>query len=191
MPLRRVPCQAAEVLTLLSVAALVIVISGACAARKPALPVPDPREGKTSYRTIPPSGGDVAGSVELGETITAAHASNDNKPPEYPGYALKAGCGEGTVPVRVHIGADGNVAHQRDIPDRPLPDDPCHVAFRAAVQSAIASWKFSPAFRQRKVPHDDGGPGRLPRWEQTPVEIYVDFEFLFRVEQGKGVVLSK
>jgi hypothetical protein len=110
-----------------------VTVSVSCAARKPAPPTPDPREGKTSYRIIPPAGGGGAGSVEAAETITAAYASSDNRPPEYPAYALKAGCREGSGMV-------------------PRP------------------------------PH---------RWEQTPIEIYVDFEFLFRVEQGKGVVRSK
>jgi hypothetical protein len=94
------------------------------------------------------------------------------------------------VPVRVYVGTDGNVAAQRDIPSRPLPSDDCHLAFRAAVQSAVQDWKFAPAFRQKPVP---GSDPRAPimRWEQTPVAIFLDFEFSFQVVQGKGVVHTR
>jgi hypothetical protein len=87
-----------------------------------------------------------------------------------------------------------SVADQRDVPDHPVPDDPCHVAFRAAVQGAVAAWKFAPAFRLKPVPgpdHDGQGRPVVRRWEQTPVLIYLDFEFLFKVVDGKGVVRTR
>jgi hypothetical protein len=156
--------------------------------------VADPREGRTSVRILnaPKAGAGVAATSE--EIITVAHASSENKLPEYPAYALKAGCREGRVPVRVHIGADGNVAAQTDIPGRPLPDDQCHMAFRAAVQGAVTDWKFAPAFRQKPVPGrdvDHDGRPDFTRWEQTAVAIYVDFEFLFEVVEGKGLVRTR
>ena len=53
-------------------------------------------------------------------------------------------------------------------------------------------WKFSPSHRMTAVPgpERDGQPG-LTRWEQTPVAIYLDFEFVFEVVAGKGIVRSK
>jgi hypothetical protein len=136
----------------------------------------------------PSPGGGLGGPPA--ETITPAFASPDNRLPEYPPAALKAGCREGTVAVRVHLGTDGNVAAQRDVPDRPLPPDECHMAFRAAVQSAINGWKFAPAFRQTPILGPDRGDGRplVVRWHQTPIAIYLDFEFSFHVIDGKGVV---
>lgn len=124
------------------------------------------------------------------ERITPAYASPENKLPEYPAHALRAGCRDGLVPVRVYIGTDGNVAAQRDIPDRPLPADECHMAFRAAVQGVVDDWRFAPAFRQTPVPGPDP---RAPimRWKQTPITIYLDFEFSFQVVQGKGVVRTR
>ena len=113
--------------------------------------------------------------------------------PQYPPYALKAGCREGIIPVRIHVGTDGNVAAQQDVPGRPLPDDPCHTAFRAAVQSAVNEWRFAPAFRQRPLPAADGTVRRGPplKWEQEAVAIYVDFEFSFEAVEGRGVVHTR
>jgi outer membrane biosynthesis protein TonB len=151
------------------------------------------REGQTSVHVL--TAPDVGtASVEASDVrITPAYASPENALPDYPAYALRAGCRDGLVPVRVHVGADGNVTAQRDIPGRPLPDDQCHSAFRAAVQGAVRDWKFAPAFRVTQLPGRDPGDGRptVPRWEQSPIAIYVDLEFAFQVVEGKGVVRSR
>jgi hypothetical protein len=99
------------------------------------------------------------------------------------------------VPVRVHINAEGNVQAQRDVPDHPLPNDPCHVAFRAAVQAAVQGWRYAPAFHEKKVPGPDidkDGKPDFERWVQDgAVAIYIDYEFLFRVVNGKGEVRTR
>jgi len=139
--------------------------------------------------SAPPPPGDA-----IVETITPAFASEENKLPEYPGYALAAGCQQGSVALRVYVGADGNVAKVSAVPGRPLPDDPCHSAFWAATYAAVREWRFAPAFRQVPSPGPDGdGDGRpdYTRWEQTPIMIYLDFEFTFRVIDGKGRVWSR
>lgn len=182
-----------------TIAAMVILTSASCAARRrvvaPAAPaIEDTRQGKTSVRVLNPP--EIQpGAEPPSERITPAFASDENKLPEYPAYALKAGCREGAVPVRVHIGTDGNVAAQRDVPGRPLPNDPCHVAFRAAVQGAVKDWRFAPAFREQRTPGPDidkDGKPDFDRWvQQGPVAIYLDFEFLFRVIGGKGEVRTR
>jgi hypothetical protein len=168
-----------------------MLFAAACAHRVAVAPGVPP-EGRTSFRALNPS--DVGqGTIEAAsESITPAYASPTNKAPEYPAYALKAGCRGGVVPVRVFVGPDGNVTSQRDIPERPLPGDTCHLAFRAAVQGAIDDWKFAPAYRMKAVPGParDGQPG-LTAWEQTPIAIYLDFEFTFAVVAGQGVVRSR
>jgi len=157
---------------------------------------PEP-ERKTSVRvlTAPESPPPDAGSglpAPPAETITPAYASPDNALPEYPPYALKAGCGRGVVAVRVHVNTEGNVSYQRDVPGHPLPADECHMAFRAAVQSAVNTWKFAPAFRQTPI-RDPGTDRRAPviHWKQEAVAIYVDFEFSFDVVAGRGVVRTR
>jgi hypothetical protein len=177
--------------------AIVLAFAAACAKPRkveaPAAP-PDPDYGKTSVRLL--NRPEVTpGDPDERERFTPAYASDENKLPEYPAYALKNGCRSGNVPVRVHINAEGNVAAQRDVPEHPLPNDPCHVAFRAAVQSAVQGWRFAPAFRQHKVPGPDidkDGKPDFDRWVQDgPVAIYLDFEFLFRVVGGKGEVRTR
>ena len=168
------------------------MLPSACAHHAAVAPSVVLQEGRTSVRVLNPP--EVApGPVEpLSESVTPAYASADNKVPEYPAYALKAGCRSGTVPVRVYVGPEGNVTQQRDIPERPLPSDGCHLAFRAAVQGVVNDWKFAPAYRMKPVPgpERDGQPG-IPRWEQTPIAIYLDFEFFFEVVGGKGIVRTR
>jgi hypothetical protein len=172
--------------------ALVVVLA-ACAKRPPVAPPADPLAGKTSVRVLDAEVG--AGVPSITDVrITPVYASDENKLPEYPDYALKAGCRTGKVPVRVFVDAAGNVSGQGDVPGRPLPGDPCLVAFRAAVQAAVAGWRFAPAFRQEPVlgpdRNGDGKPDVL-RWSQSAIAIYVDFEFSFDVIGGKGVVRSQ
>lgn len=150
------------------------------------------QEGRTSVRALKPPDATLGAAEATNESVTPAYASSENKVPEYPVYALKAGCRVGTVPVRIYVGADGNVTNQRDIPERPLPSDGCHLAFRAAVQSAVSQWKFAPAYRMTAVPglERDGQAG-ITRWNQSPIAIYLDFEFFFEVVEGRGVVHSR
>lgn len=180
-----------------AVAVCVLFVAVACAHKHPiaarAAPVED-THGRTSVRLLNPPE-ITTGAEEVRDRLTPAFASEDNKLPEYPAYALKNGCKDGSIPVRVHIGTDGNVSGQRDVPDRPLPNDPCLVAFRAAVQAAVKDWRFAPAFREKKVPGPDidkDGKPDFERWvTQGPVAIYLDFEFLFRVVGGKGEVRTR
>jgi hypothetical protein len=168
-------------------APLFVLLACACATHRPPEPPPvDTREGKTDYRVVSQAERGPAEVTASTERVTTIFASEDNPRPEYPAYALKAGCRDGVVPVRILIGTDGNVSGQQDIPERPLPNDPCLVAFRAAVQSTVARWRFSPAFRQQPIP-DPERPG-VVRWRQSPIAVFVDYEFLFRVVDGKGVV---
>lgn len=178
------------------VAATCAVVVG-CAAHQQhpaATPLPTPSlEGRTSVRVLEsefhqpqPNAMDVR--------ITPAFASDQNKLPEYPRFALKAGCELGVVPIRLFIGRDGNVATTSSVPNHPVADDQCHGAFWAATVSAVQGWRFSPAYRQTPKPGPDlDGDGKpdFSLWEQEAVMIYLDFEFTFRVVEGKGQVLSR
>jgi hypothetical protein len=174
---------------------LLLLIGSACSARHQAdvVPAQAEREGRTSVRVLTGPGGSGAPDATV-ETITAAYASDQNQLPIYPAYALKAGCQNGVVPVRVHIGSDGNVSAVRTIPANPVAEDQCHSAFWVAAYTAVSAWKFAPAFRQTPIPGPDyDGDGRpdITRWKQEAVPIYVDFEFLFTVAKGRGEVRSR
>jgi outer membrane biosynthesis protein TonB len=168
-----------------------VMLAAACSAKKPpvastpAAAPPELLEGRTAARVLssppPPITSETA---EV--TIVPAYAGGANELPRYPSEALLAPCGSGLVPVRVHIGAEGRVLDQTPIPDRPMPTDACHVAFREAVRKAVGRWTFFPAMRRtcRQV------PDAAPDCSEVPVRIFVDIEFTFEVVQGKGIVRS-
>ena len=175
---------------------VVLLVAVACGARRPAntRPVQPEREGRTSVRLLTAESGQSGIPDPTVERITSAYASDQNQLPVYPAHALKAGCQGGVVPVRVHIGTDGNVVAVRSIPGNPIADDACHSAFWVAVYNAASVWKFAPAFRQTpRLGPDYNGDGKpdVTGWDQAPVAIYVDFEFLFSVVDGKGEVRSR
>ena len=149
-----------------------LLLSAGCAARQsPPVAVPAIiREGVTSVRVLEPDSAKAPPADEVAERITPAFASDENKLPVYPAHALEAGCQQGVVPVRAYIGTDGNVASIRSIPDRPVPDDDCHIAFSAATYAAVWRGASHPPFGRRRSPAADiDGDGRpdLTRWEQN------------------------
>ena len=148
---------------------VVLALASVCCAHHHKVLAPDP-EGRTSVRVLnapeTPPAGQSGLPAPPAERITPAYASPDNKLPEYPPYAIKAGCGQGVVAVRVHIDTEGNVSAQRDVPGHPLPADECHMAFRAAVQSAVNTWKFAAGLPSDTDPRPrDGCPRARPPLE--------------------------
>lgn len=180
----------------LGVASLaVLAVAAACGVRQrpPGAGPEATREGETSVRVLTREPAPEPEGVVV-ETITPAYASDENELPEYPAHALEAGCQQGIVPIRVYVGADGNVERVDGIPDMPVANDQCHSAFWGATCIAVQDWRFAPAFRQRSVPgldFDGDGQPDFTRWEQTAVRIYLDFEFTFRVVDGKGEVRTR
>jgi hypothetical protein len=172
-----------------------LLVFASCAHPRPAAPAPTiSREGTSSVRLLRDEQPPTAPPPPDAPTITPAYASDDNRLPEYPPYALEGGCASGIVPIRVVVGKDGNVAGLKPIPNRPVADDQCHSAFWASTCAAVQRWRFSPAYRQTTRPGPDVDKDGRPdfrAWDQTPVTIYLDFEFTFRVVEGRGEVRSK
>ncbi len=173
-----------------------LLLSLGCAARTPPPSVVSvgPPTGVTSVRVLGDEAAPPPPAEPDAEKITPAFASEENKLPEYPAYALRHGCQLGVVPVRIYVGADGNVSTVKPVPGRPVANDWCHSAFSGSTYAAVQRWRFAPAFRQTPHPGADiDGDGRpdLTKWEQTPITVYLDFEFTFRVVGGKGEVQSR
>lgn len=180
----------------LVVAGTWVVACAACAARsavtrEPAAAGELAREGRTRYRALPPptaSGGDAEVSAA---TLTPAYASPENALPVFPDFALRAGCDGGVVRARVFVGTDGNVTGSEDLAGSvPEARGRCPEALRGAVHAAVSRWRFAPSFRVRPVerpPAADGQP-RPPEWEQTPVAVFLDFEFAFEIVDGEPAV---
>lgn len=175
-------------------AAMAWLALAGCAARQspPGPAAASSLEGRTSVRVLQSHSPEPP--APTGAEITPAFASEQNELPEYPSFALRAGCQAGVVPIRVFVGPDGNVTRTGSIPGHPMADDLCHGAFWAATASAVRRWRFSPAYRQTPAPgpdvDGDGAPD-FSRWEHEPVTIYLDFEFTFRVVGGRGQVFAR
>lgn len=173
-----------------------VVVGAACAARAGVARAPvtpdDPwREGRARYRALPPPATSGGAAEVSAATLTPAYASPENALPVFPDFALRAGCDGGVVRARVFVGADGNVTGSEDLAAaEPEASGRCPAALRGAVHAAVSRWRFAPAFRVRpreRPPTADGRP-RLPEWEQTPVPVFLDFEFTFEVVDGKPAV---
>jgi hypothetical protein len=159
-----------------------------CAKAHPGAPT-SARHGDSSFRVLAETEV-VNGEPEpSSETITAIHPFAENQAPSYPDEALRAGCSDGLVPVRVHVGIDGRVAEIRRIPGRMVAFDACYGAMETAVQQAVVAWRFVPAYRVRRLPA--GTPSGEPTVERVPLGLDLDYEFLFSVVGGKGTVRSK
>ena len=143
------------------------------------------RQGQASYRPLAEVEAAGEAPEAAAEQITAIHPLAGNRAPSYPGAALSAGCGDGLVPVRVHIGVDGRVSEVGPIPGRATGGDACDEEFETAVRGAVSSWEFVPAYRVRRVAET---PGAEPTVERVPLGLDVDFEFVFTIVDGKGTV---
>jgi outer membrane biosynthesis protein TonB len=167
---------------------LLLALAPGCATTPKPAAVPA-RQGESSYRVLTQAEVSAAPPGPSADTITAIFPLAENSPPTYPEPALKAGCGDGLVPVRVHVGTDGHVSDVVRIPGRTVEEDACHRTFEAAVRQAVLTWKFIPAYRVRAVPAQE--PGREASVERTPLALDVDYEFVFTVVAGRGTVRSK
>lgn len=171
-----------------------LVAGTACAARshvahEPAAGDELSREGRAKYRALPPPATSGGVAEVSAATLTPAYASSENALPVFPDFALRAGCDGGVVRARVFVGADGNVTGSEDLAE-PQPPGRCPAALSGAVHAAVSHWRFAPSFRVRPLerpPAADGRP-RPPEWEQTPVPVFLDFEFTFEVVDGQPAV---
>lgn len=165
------------------VVCLFVLLAGCAAKGKApvvAAPSPDPLEGRTSVRIL--SSPDVRRAPDESRvTEVPAQAGPENELPIYPAAALRSGCGSGVVPARIHIGTNGRIVRQGDVPGRSLASDSCHTVFAEAVRAAVSQWGFFPAMR--RVCGGDGA-----NCTDTPIAIYLDLEFRFDVVDGKGIV---
>jgi hypothetical protein len=171
-----------------------LVLTAACGARPRVATQALERSGVSSVRVLENPDRKPAPIDAVVERMTPAFASDANALPAYPAHALAAECRDGTVAIRLQLDEEGNVSRVEHVPARPVVDDTCHSAFWAATSSAVRTWRFAPAFRQTPRPGPDlNGDGQpdFTRWEQSPAAIYLDFEFAFRVVEGRGRVLSR
>jgi hypothetical protein len=117
------------------------------------------------------------------EFIVPARLSGIAPPPAYPASALRARAGLVIMAVRLTIGEDGRL---RDIALNPLAfsTPTSHEAeFRSAIEAAVRSWKFRPAYIQRTERKEgrDGKMYRVPAPKEM-IEWVIDVSFTFNAD---------
>ena len=94
--------------------------------------------------------------------------------------------------VRIVIDTHGNVSEVSDSPLGTSDDGPHAAEFRAAVDAAVRTWRFTPGALLKVEPgHDLDGDGKSDYTVATAIDVvpvYYDVRFTFEVVEGKGVV---
>jgi hypothetical protein len=156
------------------------------------LPSPPPDAGQSTFRIIEPKGAaqpppvpnDSEAIQEIGGSLLAPRVE-----PVYPPVALAHHAGRSVVGVRLTIDTAGKVADLEPSPVVFSTPGPFADAFLAAVESAVAQWRFDPAeiLHLERVSDADSsnhqGYWRLARRE----EVEMQFDVMFTFESGKVV----
>ncbi len=186
------------VLAMLAAAA---VVAAACRHASPpaamtpvAAPAAAPAEsptGAVSVRFLT-AGGAPPAPLPAGQRLVAPYVIA--RPlPSYPPEALAAGAPPATVAVRILIDTEGRVSQISDSPLAAPTPGRFAAVFRAAVESALAGWEFFPGHIDTVQPGEDADGDGTPDGEKllqfTPVGVYYDVSFDFRVVDGRGSVV--
>ncbi len=144
-----------------------------------------PNEGTSSYRFVdppppPPKKAEISlGQKLLSEQIVNALPIMPLATPVYPPAALTAHAGVATVGVRITVDTTGRVSDVRaSLAHLTIPSSFAE-EFRAAVEAAVAQWRFRPAeIMHLETVKDAGGDfQRLASREKIEWAFDVDFTF--------------
>lgn len=153
-----------------------------------------PPAGGSAFRFVEPGGAAPTGQIAVAdETAQPADVLLPPEPippldpPRYPEGARGKQAIPVTIGVRLTVAKDGTVS---DVGWSPLilsTPGPRSEEFRAAVDAAVARWRFTPAEQQRLVPRKSpAGPyWQVVRAEKTDATLDVEFTFT-----ASGEVLS-
>ena len=142
-------------------------------------------EGTSSYRfvdpTLPPT---KKGGLGVSEKLPTEQVINAQPimplaTPIYPPTALAAHAGLATIGVRITVDAAGRVADVRPSLASVTVPSSFGTEFRAAVDAAVAQWRFRPAeIRHLELVKDVGGDfQRVTAREKTEWAFDVEFAF--------------
>lgn len=182
----------------LGIVALAASVAGACRHAPPAVgtaapavaPAPSPAAPAVSLCFLD-AGGATPPALPPGQRLVAPFVIALPLP-DYPDEAFAAGAADSTVVVRVLVDTQGRVGRVAQSPLAASTPGPYAAAFRTAVDAALARWEFYPAHLDTvKGGEDlDGDNVREPESlvAYTPVEVYYDVAFEFRVAAGRPSV---
>jgi hypothetical protein len=99
--------------------------------------------------------------------------------PVYPAVALAAGAGPVTMGMRVVVDAEGKVADVGPSMRAWSTPTPWAAEFRAAIEAAVAQWRFRPAEVRHftTVTNAEGSYRSMTRSEKTEWALHVTFSF--------------
>jgi hypothetical protein len=180
---------------LLSSAALIAVAAMSCAGQRPLrLPPPvvaRPLSGAVDYELLRDP---QAPSIQVKPTqdYQPPQPHSDNALPPYPPELIVQAPPAEEVAVRAYVGTDGAVAKAVPSPLDTRPPDGLRAQFVEAALAAVRQWHFEPARIRSFGPGQDldgnGSPDYQVLQSETPVEVFLDFRFVFTVKEGRGVV---
>lgn len=162
-------------------------------ARKHALAEPAPERKLTGITTLAflPDPSNSGSRLPKDEEFLSPYPV-ETPAPIYPPKLLTTDCRGGVVYLRIIIGTDGHVGETRDSPlGRTTPGE-CGAVFRAAVEEAVHTWRFTPAQWRRLAPGDDYDEDGKPDFQRVVdsklLAVYVDIRIEFSLVDGKPEV---
>ena len=182
-------------IAVIAVIAMIAVGATGCAGRRPPrLPPPvvaRPLSGAVDYELLrDPRAPSIA--VEATQDYQSPQPHSDNALPLYPPELIAQAPPAEEVVVRAYVGTDGAVASAVPSPLDTRPPDGLRAQFAAAALAAVRRWHFEPARIRSFGPGQDldgnGAPDYQVLQGEAPVEVFLDFRFLFTVKEGRGVV---
>lgn len=132
---------------------------------------------------VKPAGQEATANEEL----IAPRALGKLAEPVYPAAALAAGAGPVTMGMRVVVDAEGKVGEVGPSVRAWSTPTPWAAEFRAAIEAAVAQWRFHPAEVRHftTVTNAQGTYRSVTGVEKTEWALHVTFSF--RVSGGVGV----
>lgn len=150
---------------------------------------PIPREyPEVAFKVLAPEAKQSSEDVSYAWPVAKAKLT----PPEYPAAALAKQTGPVTVGVRIVIGTEGSVTELIESPRVPSTPSPFLPEFRAAVETAVKTWQFTPAewrFLEDGSDLDgDGQPDFKRVFARQAIPVYCDVQFDFWISEDKPQV---
>lgn len=182
----------------MGVFAVLIALAAGCAARRPPEPTPAP----------PPPPADVGASkatyifdpenpalhLDADVKFDRPRPNDSNALPVYPERPLREHAGTHREVVRIVIDVRGQVSQVFNSPLEAGDGGPYAADFRAAVETAVRTWKYSPGVMRKIAPGNDlDGDGKADYTVTTsidPIAVYYDVRFTFEIVNGAGVVTA-